>query len=67
MTQEMQDKLESIVDSTSIEDVVEALSQICYAKAEHVQSNWQDYVLAKVWERNAKVLNVTVSKLQRTF
>ena len=39
--------LEALVDATSIEAVMQGLSEICGAKAEHIAHNWQDTILAK--------------------
>lgn len=50
--------LEALVDKYSIETVIEALSQICSAKAEHIATNWQDAHLAKRW----MVVSATVDK-----
>ena len=36
-----------LVDATSIEAVIQGLSEICGAKAEHIAHNWQDTILAK--------------------
>jgi hypothetical protein len=41
--------LEALVDATSIEAVIQGLSEICGAKAEHVAQNSQDTILAKRW------------------
>lgn len=43
--------LEALVDATSIEAVIQGLSEICGAKAEHIAHNWQDTILAKRWQR----------------
>lgn len=42
--------LESLVDQSSIEDVLACLSNVCLLKAEHVRTNWQDENTAKYWE-----------------
>ncbi len=47
-------QMEQLLDSLGVVDFVEMLTSICYEKADHVRSNWQDEVLAKAWERNAK-------------
>ena len=41
--------LESLIDLRGIEDVLIAVSEICDAKSEHVQTNWQDATLALRW------------------
>ena len=45
--------LESLIDRTSIGAVLESLSTIADAKAEHIGANWQDAGLARVWTRVA--------------
>lgn len=62
----MNDTLEKLVDDNGLQAVIGALSQICFEKAEHIQENWQDSGLAKLWEKNAKVLDTTQSKLVAT-
>jgi len=41
--------LEALIDARGAEDVLIAISEICGAKAEHVESNWQDHALALRW------------------
>lgn len=49
-------KLEGLIDSTTLASVVEALSEIAYAKAEHLESNWQDANAAREWRIAGEVL-----------
>ena len=62
LTQEQKDNLEKLVDHTSIGAVLEALSEICYLKAHHVEDNWQDAALARIWERAGNKLAVDAIK-----
>lgn len=48
---DLQTVLEREIDKTSVEQVLEAIAQVCYAKAEHIASNWQDEPLAREWQR----------------
>lgn len=41
--------LESLIDARGIEDVLIAISEICDAKSDHIQVNWQDATLALRW------------------
>ena len=50
-------KMEQLLDSLGMVDFIEMLTSICYEKADHVRTNWQDEGLAKVWEYNAKQLD----------
>jgi hypothetical protein len=49
--------LEDMIDETSLVEVISTMSSICFGKAEHIRSNWQDENLAKLWDRAAKVLD----------
>ena len=61
------DALEEILDQTNINEVVKLLAHICYKKAKHVRSNWQDETLAKAWEHNGSKLGDVEAKLRRTY
>ena len=51
--------LEEIIDGSSLEELLGLVIDVCYAKAEHLRSNWQDHNAAKAWERDAaKILRV---------
>lgn len=45
--------LERMVDHAGLRNVLYALASICGAKAQHLQSNWQDDVAAKYWARDS--------------
>lgn len=45
------DELEDVIDSVGLSAFLDRVADICHAKAEHVQSTWQDVYLAKLWER----------------
>lgn len=47
----MNDTLEEYIDREGLQAVLRALSEICYLKAEHAESNWQDRNLARAWLR----------------
>jgi hypothetical protein len=51
-----QHELESMVDQYGLRVVMVMLANICFDKAEHVRSNWQDDDMAMSWERDANVL-----------
>jgi len=48
-----QDRIEQVVDSWNVETVLLMLETVCYEKAEHLRTNWQDPTTAKQWERCA--------------
>jgi hypothetical protein len=54
--------LEALVDATSIEAVIQGLSEICGAKAEHIAHNWQGTILAKRWATMEGALGVACTK-----
>lgn len=56
-TSTLSDALELLCDRSGLVNVLEVLSIVCEEKAEHIQSNWQDKVLAGAWERTAKELD----------
>jgi hypothetical protein len=53
------DALEAILNVTNLNAVVQALSEICEEKADHIATNWQDAGLAKQWRTAAGKLGVT--------
>lgn len=58
--------LEEVIDSVGLAQTVELLIAICYGKAEHLRTNWQDESAAKRWERDALTLDRIVGKLDAT-
>ena len=48
--------LEDLIDRTSLSELIDAISQICYEKAEHIRSNWQDDRTARSWSAVATKL-----------
>lgn len=40
-----------------LKGVINALSQVCHEKAQHIEENWQDKRLAKTWETAARKLD----------
>jgi hypothetical protein len=46
-------QLESLVDRTSLKEVVGVLSDIARDKAMHIRDNWQDEPLARSWDKDA--------------
>ena len=60
--EDISSQLEAILDSSKLSTVVQALGEICFAKAEHLQSNWQDRELAHIWERAGnKLVNASIN------
>jgi hypothetical protein len=58
-------QIEDAIDSHSLEYVLVIIEEICNEKAEHVESNWQDSRLAKVWGRAANVVDLAALKVKK--
>ena len=52
-----EDKIEQEIDIYGMGSIIDILVTICYEKADHVRTNWQDEYLAKQWEKQAKVFD----------
>ena len=50
-------QLEAMVDRVGLRNVMWALQHIAYAKADHIQANWQDTTLARQWEMTGHKLS----------
>jgi hypothetical protein len=57
------EKLEAFIDKFGINPLLDMLTEICYEKAEHIEANWQDKALAKMWIKDAKALAKVGAKL----
>jgi hypothetical protein len=64
VTQENKDTLESIIDGATLADVLNAISEICYEKADHIRTNWQDANTAKVWDKSGHYVQCLAAKLE---
>ena len=49
----IQDHIESLIDKHSLNYVLNCVAQICFEKADHVQSTWGDKPLANQFEKTA--------------
>lgn len=58
LTQSEKDSLESLIDSSNMQSVLMALSEICGGKSQHIAENWQDNATAKAWASAEGVLGV---------
>ena len=59
-----QDTLEELIDQTSLHAVLDALSTICYEKADHVRTTWQDIPLARLWIHTGRLLDTLIQKVE---
>jgi hypothetical protein len=60
---EVKHLMEEVMDKEGLAQLVQLVAEICYEKAEHVLTNWQDKNLAKLWEKDAKLLERVVGAI----
>ena len=48
---ELGNTIEEAIDQTSLTTVLGLIVRICEEKAEHIETNWQDRGLARLWGR----------------
>jgi hypothetical protein len=58
-------KLEKLVDATSLAKVCDMLSGISGQKAEHIRENWQDAPLARKWDAASTRLHKLASDFRK--
>ncbi len=56
--------LEGLIDATSLQAVMQALSVICGEKAEHVRASYDDTALARAWDHAGGVVGVASCGLE---
>lgn len=42
-------EIEAIIDANGLDEVLNTIREICYAKANHIAVEWQDVAQAKLW------------------
>lgn len=52
----LKENLEQEIDRLGIDTIIDAIAEICREKSEHVSTNWQDFNLAKAWDKLADKL-----------
>ena len=57
--------VEELVDATSLHAVLRALGETASAKADHLESNWQDGAAARVWSRLGKRIDTVASAAEQ--
>lgn len=55
--------LERLIDSQTIQQFLNQVSEICDQKSEHVAHAWQDTLTAKRWSKLARVLDALAADL----
>lgn len=51
LNEKRKENLESMIDGSSVSEVLDLLGTICAEKAQHIRENWQDEPMAQRWER----------------
>lgn len=46
--------IETLIDQSSVLDVLTAIECICSEKAAHIRHNWQDNLMARQWDSASK-------------
>jgi hypothetical protein len=54
---DLTERLEAIVDASTLFDTLECLVGVCCAKSYHLKHDWQDERSARVWAKAAKALD----------
>jgi hypothetical protein len=52
----IEEDLEAMVDRYGVSAILNGLANICAAKSEHIATNWQDASLAKLWDKDSRIL-----------
>jgi hypothetical protein len=58
------EQLERLIDSQGLGSVLEMIREICYEKASHIATEWQDMPLAKWWIAKAIRVNSVVQSIR---
>ena len=56
MNSQDEQTLEGMMDVMGLKAILMVLQSICYAKADHIEDNWQDYGLAREWKTTGNTL-----------
>ena len=49
--------IEALIDRHTLKNIMYDLINVCYAKSEHLEENWQDTRQSKIWLKIAKALD----------
>lgn len=52
----VQSQLECMIDAHGLAEVVDAIGDICGAKAQHIRETWQDEGLARTWDAAGRAM-----------
>lgn len=62
---DLENEIEKLVDASSVQSIIEALAVVCYEKAEHIRSSYNDKPLARQWEKNGNLVIKLSSKIYK--
>ena len=65
--QEIEDLETKYIDKFGVKRTLAMIEEICYDKAHHVESNWQDSSLASVWDYTGKAICKMLAKLDEVI
>lgn len=54
--QSTQTALEQMIDRHGLAEIIDAIGDICAAKAQHVRENWQDESIASQWDKAGRAM-----------
>ena len=57
--------LEELMDKHGLTYILNILEEICYAKEDHVMSNWQDENLANLWAIRGKQIAAAILAIEQ--
>ena len=63
--EEIRDIIEEYIDKESVSDALMLIQEICFLKAEHIATNWQDEQLALDWEKTGNIIGQSIPKLEK--
>lgn len=63
LTQEERVRLETLMDDAGLSPILEALSEICAEKAEHIRETYGDRALARRWDTACSIIGMAVPDL----
>jgi hypothetical protein len=49
--------METLIDRHGLDNVLDIISEVCYLKAEHLRTNWQDEVSAEYWNKMGQLVS----------
>ena len=58
--------IEQMIDESGMENFLDAVETVCYDKADHLRTNWQDEYAAKQWEKTASKIETVICYLRKS-